>query len=78
MAKIGVPECLSSPVGGSKWYSPAGIQAQNPTKQGRHVFYFWESQGARYWLHPKLSEYIPIPLCPLYFLHKLVRCEFLL
>lgn len=46
---------LSSPTGGSKWDSPTGIQAQGPFKQGRHIFHLWESQGARYRLHPKFS-----------------------
>lgn len=61
---------LPLPIGGSKWCPPAGIQAQNPTEQGWHVFYFWESQGTRYWLYPKLSKYIPI----LSFLYLFLTC----
>lgn len=49
-----------SPAGGGKWSSPAGIQAQNSSEQGRHLLHLWESQGARYRLHPKLSEYISV------------------
>lgn len=47
---------LSSPAGGGKWSPLAGIQAQSPVKQRRHVFCVRESQGARHWLRPKLSR----------------------
>lgn len=59
---------MSSPVGGSKWQPPVELQAQNPTEQGRHVFYFWESQGARCWLHPNLSKCIPLSRFPFLYL----------
>ncbi|KAI3367839.1 hypothetical protein L3Q82_026685 [Scortum barcoo] len=38
-----------------------------PLNRVRHVLDFWESQGARCWLHPELSKYIAI-LCLLYFI----------
>lgn len=47
---------LSSPAGGRKWSPPAGIQAQSPVKQRRHVFRVRESPGARHRLRPKLSR----------------------
>lgn len=49
---------MPSPVGGSQWRSPAGLQAQNATEQGRHIFYFGKRQGARNWIHSKLSKYV--------------------
>lgn len=64
-AKRQLVKCPSLPTGGSKRRSLAGIQAQDPSRQGGHLLHIWGCEGARDWLHPELSECAP-GFCSLY------------